>query len=1090
MPFSFEEVESWFEPKEAEAGPLTKGVREAYKESLSALKKKTTEPFARPFYHMAKNRAVKRLVEEGMKPPRTFSATTYESYKPSGVYFAPSLSEAMYLKPFGAGKTYTLDQIANAWESQRTMGGNEAVRGLFKGRSDKVLYTTAKELNQTYLDFLHKSTKSSPITNPKEFDQLQKQWDRSLSRKYDAVLLSDVDDVKGMHELIVTNPKTVKLFWKGLKWPMGAAGNTISSNILSEEAQAETLQDRIQTRGPVKEIGMTPFSTPTPKVIDMVPKGVGIKEIPMLPDPNRTPSSEPGSSIVDKVLPIAGDLALFGLSGAAAGALGLTGIGLPIAAGAIYTAASTARRLLAQEPEVPTFSEVVAGQELPMSGITRPFVETAENILFFGGGKEAFDLAKKAAKASGKVLKMEPLKPVQEAFWENLIVKPTHIKVPYTDKTIQEIFQPAIERIRERMPKVGGTFRESRAQTALAKDVLAGVARESEKLLPTEKTYFMKLIGGEPLSNIPKGPGKDLAVRTFKDIQGVTKDPYRTELYKGLGKLIMKPIEEVETKITPSTVKRWFSTFEKGLTGKVKVKPKEIHRVLDEMIKHPRVPEEVKSYAKDLYNLSAQMPLDVAKSLSHAENEYLIGKLLKYPGLVSSKLKPGYVESKHPSLKGLFIDRDIELELEAQRKIPEYASKLYNKYFMSPWKTNKVVLRPATHFRNMLGNLILNDWGGMSAFDPRSYITYMKAFNELKNKGPIYQEYRKIMGEAGRWGKEEMDQLVPALRYGSNMFEKALNVYDTIASPMRNIYGAEETWFKLGKYMHNIERGMGKTEAAMDAMRWTFNYGEVAPVIAKMRTAWWGAPFITWQSKVFPLMVETAVKHPLRFSKWFGLVWYLQGHALETIGLSEGEWETIKDKMPDYIKGGWWLLMPWRDERQQLKMLNLTWLLPGLGDFSEYYQRFTDNPLTALAQNPMVNTLAALQNKKTYTGMPLYYDWEHTPTKAAKALGFMWKMWSPAVAPGNIDWNTLWDAINERPDSLTPIEAVGAQFGFKLKSYNPSAANVRRETVRRVHESEITSQMRRELRRATSAQEVSTIIDKYRQLQIEVHHAP
>jgi hypothetical protein len=297
------------------------------------------------------------------------------------------------------------------------------------------------------------------------------------------------------------------------------------------------------------------------------------------------------------------------------------------------------------------------------------------------------------------------------------------------------------------------------------------------------------------------------------------------------------------------------------------------------------------------------------------------------------------------------------------------------------------------------------------------------------------------------------------------------------------MYAAEESWFKLGKFMFNLKNGMPQIEAAYDAMRCTLNYSEITPFVAQVRAK--AIPFFTWQSKIIPMTVEAAVKHPLRLGKWVALGLYLQNYALEQVGISDGEWELLRDTMPEYMKKGMYLLMPWRDEKQQLKLLNLTWLIPGIGDISEAYQKGIQDPFTLAIQHPLASTTATLLSKKTFSGAPLYYDWEDPITKASKTLGFVWQMWSPAPAPGNIDWQTLQDAIQERPEALSVEEAVASQFGFRLKSVDPVQMKRRSEAVKRIHESEITTEMKRELRRATNPEDISDILDKYRRLRLE-----
>ncbi|MBU2118654.1 MAG: hypothetical protein KJ954_13790, partial [Alphaproteobacteria bacterium] len=648
-----------------------------------------------------------------------------------------------------------------------------------------------------------------------EGEELRKEL---ITKGYDLAKTKFGTRMEGVHEeFIQLKPGKVlaKVGKEGYK-VLSLAGATALGVGLASEAQAEEPTKRTQA----ERLGLTPSTVSLPKkeTLPVAKSQTERLSSPPIKFGSQAERLSMGLSTpvvqdegtIEEVLNAAKewgpDIAMFAGSSALAAAAGATGIGLPIAAGSIYTAASTARRLLEGRPQEETLTESLTGQELPAKEITRPFVETAENILFFGGGGEALRLAKKPIKGLlkgvQKVSTWDPLMPVKEAIWENVFVKPTHLKMPWGGgKTIQETLQPAIERIREKIPKVAGSFREARTQQALSREVFAGVMKESKALLPSERIELMKGLGGTPLSSLTSGKVKDILYRTDKSLSQVTKPQYKQTLMDELGKLTMKPLEEVESSgVLSSTLSGLFKGLERPLVGKASFKEKDVHEVLKKIIHNPRYKPEVQQFAKDIWNFSAQTPLDVAKALTHSSNEYIISKLMRNPGVVSSVIKPGYVPSVHPSIKGLFVHKDIELELEAIRRIPQIANTWSNKWFMGPWKTNKVILRPAAHFRNLFGNMFANDvYGGMNAFDPRNWKIYMDALLDVKNKGQNFQEFRKITGMTGRFGREEMDQLVPALKYGAYIFDKGLNLFDTIAAPARSTYAAEESWFKVAK---------------------------------------------------------------------------------------------------------------------------------------------------------------------------------------------------------------------------------------------------------------------------------------------------
>jgi hypothetical protein len=357
------------------------------------------------------------------------------------------------------------------------------------------------------------------------------------------------------------------------------------------------------------------------------------------------------------------------------------------------------------------------------------------------------------------------------------------------------------------------------------------------------------------------------------------------------------------------------------LTG-AKKPLKQMHKALDELMLDPAVDDRVKNLARDLYDLPVQLPIEIARAANNATERYILGKLINQPGVVTSVPKPGYVKSKNASIKGMFIDKDIELELEAMQQLKQEANSWYQKWFLAPWKTAKVTMRPAGQIRNMIGNLVLNDVGGLPFYRVDKY---MSALRDMREGAKKYKKFAKTTGIEHTFAKEEIGQIAQGLRYGATMPEKLLDLFDHIAAPTRNLYSGIENWFKYTKYLHNMDKGMGHTEAAMDALKWTFNYGEITPLIRKVRSSPLGAPFITFQSKVIPLMAEAAIKHPLRVGKWAAMGTAMTGYALDKLGMSEEEWEGFRQVLPNYLQGRFKVPMPYRGEDGALRMLDMGW---------------------------------------------------------------------------------------------------------------------------------------------------------------------
>ena len=787
--------------------------------------------------------------------------------------------------------------------------------------------------------------------------------------------------------------------------------------------------------------------------IENAPPLVGLKE------PVVAPSAEVAEE--DK-LPWWQDLAL----GGAAYGLAATGVGLaPVTAGAslgLTAVAGTGMYLAAKQAltgKPPTLEEIAKETAIGFGVMyAGPLIKGVEKV------------TRVAARPFEKALG-----PVVDQVWQNVVVRPLNVPLPGLKKSIAELGQPAVERLEKSLPMVAKTFRRTSAQKALSTEIGEALGKETRLLKPAEAYEVMKGLRGTPIEELTEPRAKEVLAR-FEDRLRETKLDirYENEFRSNLSKLLTKPIEQVETALGPGEAEKILKSVEWVITSN-KPKIKDIHNSLEMIIRSPTMPDEMKVLAKDLWSFSAKTAAEVADAARKASNTYLIDRLIGYRGLASSTAKPGYVESKYGQLKGLFVPKDVELELDALHKVPYIARSWYSKWLMGPWKTGKVILRTSTHMRNILSNVMLNDIGGLPFY---RVDIYMKALKELRNNGSMWKEFSRATGAGGTFSQEEIYQLGAGLKYGATMFDKLYSLYDRVVAPVRGLYRAEESWFKLAKYMHNRELGVGKADAALDAMKWTLNYGEVTPFIAHMRTTL--MPFATWYFKAIPLVADAAVHHPLRVAKWIAFGLEAQNYALQQVGLSEEEWKSIESTLPDYFRKGLYLMMPWRDDQGRLNLLNLTYVIPGLGDLSEFYQRSVPE---TLIQNPFVTLASTLLSKKKFSGAPLYYDWEEPGTKFAKAFAYAWEQMMPAPVPGGTDWNALYRSLTDVTGEAPSVEQTLAGLaGFKLSPIDVNAYARRADAIKRIHEAEMATQMKKDLKQARTNDEVNSILERYRRL--------
>ena len=515
---------------------------------------------------------------------------------------------------------------------------------------------------------------------------------------------------------------------------------------------------------------------------------------------------------------------------------------------------------------------------------------------------------------------------------------------------------------------------------------------------------------------------------------------------------------------------------------------KQSQKVLDRIITGPTVPDKLKDMARTMYDATVDTHEGFVKSLLKAEKEILYGRLLRNSMAVSRVPKKGFVpaewsgiyskglRSKPHPFKGMYVQRDVNDSLFDMMDIDKHAGDFFETWFMTPWKMGKVVLRPATHFRNLFSNMVLNDWGGLSF--SRMDI-YGKALRDVVGKKKGFLDFAKDVNIDTTFSISEMTPML-GMRHGSSIFKTMLNFYEQKALPMSKLYQMEEMWFKYAKYMHNTEKGMSHANAITDAVKWTFDYGATTPFVRHMRRRW--MPFATWQSKVIPLTIEAATHNPARFWKWPLVIAGMQHLAVKNTNITDAEWQNLKKDMPSYLQGGMHLLMPWRDDKKRLQLANLTYAFPGLGDMSEMQQQGIAYPI----QHPLINLAGAVSNNKMFGGKPIWYDWESTGMKASKLLTYSARQMLPAITPVpgiGTDFDALYDTFwKDKEDALTPMQAAGGWMGVRINPMDPLKIKKRGRAISRLFKYQINTELRNELRDVTDLKERQKILKKHKKL--------
>jgi len=430
------------------------------------------------------------------------------------------------------------------------------------------------------------------------------------------------------------------------------------------------------------------------------------------------------------------------------------------------------------------------------------------------------------------------------------------------------------------------------------------------------------------------------------------------------------------------------------------------------------------------------------------------------------------------ALAGGWVPRPVAEALAELGRKPGRMEKLFSR-IMSKWKFGKVVLRPATHARNMISNLILNDLGGLPFWKLNRYAEAARALKQRGNNAWFREAMENNLLQSGGYVRREIggywgapdrgwvDKILGRVS-GANA-EKVLDVWHTArtraAKGLRlpsKLYDVEEKLFKMGKFIDNRKKGMAAREAAEDAMKWTFNYGEITPFIRGVRT--WAMPFATFSYKALPIVAETVVKHPLRFAKWPLMAMGLTYAALDKMDIKAEDWEHTKRTLNSYMKTGHYAVIPYKDAKGRMQFMDLTYILPW-GDIGELSQQ----GMLRLMQNPMAQLLSQLSSNKNFFGQPIWYNWEEPRTKIFKVFNHIWRQampsWTPDLAlgqdpniVGGFDWFNLTRALRaDTEEAPTMGQFALSQMGLKMRPIEPRRQRVKARRRKRARLSEARS---------------------------------
>lgn len=449
---------------------------------------------------------------------------------------------------------------------------------------------------------------------------------------------------------------------------------------------------------------------------------------------------------------------------------------------------------------------------------------------------------------------------------------------------------------------------------------------------------------------------------------------------------------------------RFYRAFEEKASGLSELFGSKPQRIGGQrFLKRGEITEEMRKFLGEIKEPAYPVARGIAQLTHDVETAKLFHAVADNPSWSSIKAVEGFTKMESTKrlgpLAGKWVHPEIARDINEMIRVPTYAEKVY-KDILHAWKFGKVVLNPATHARNMMSNAILMDLSGIELHQQPALLA--KAAKEMANKGKYFTEAKDALLLGHEFSNAEIKGFIDNFaKPADTVIGKLLKIPAKIAKKTGGAYQTEEKVFKLAKYIHGREAGLGVKEAAQEAEKWLFNYDKVPPIVKALRNSPIGAPFVTFTSKALPVVAEAAVKNPMRLYKYKILFDSLENMAREKFDLKEGDIDTIKRNQRGKV-----VILPFKDKQGSLQTLDLSYILPW-GDVGEQGGLGVLPP--AVSPGGLLKPIGEIYGNKSlfkaayYKYDPskaqIYLDSDSELTKNKKRADYLYKAYMPSFAP-------------------------------------------------------------------------------------------
>jgi hypothetical protein len=634
------------------------------------------------------------------------------------------------------------------------------------------------------------------------------------------------------------------------------------------------------------------------------------------------------------------------------------------------------------------------------------------------------------------------------------VTKPLHgkevkkIAQELSKRTGKPVSKAAVEQRLGQIVK-GGITEQPALQKAAA-PAIGEIARTSKELkslgiLP-EKTYITKLTKKQIAELLRKKSGLQKQLTRLETAPHYVGTREISKSFPGRAKRIRElqgKIDDITTQVQQSYktggakyMPRMFTTKEE-VGGQFSVYSK--HRIRAQYAKQrQKIPFEVRQRMGEIKTPAYPVQKRLIQESADIETAKLFRQAAARPDWASSVARPGFKQlpdtKGYGALKNKYVHPKIYEDATELIRIRGNFEKTYDSLIGS-WKLGKVVLNPATHFRNKISNKVLLDMSGMGFAEQAKYAG--RALKEWNAKSKEYQVAKRYFARTTMVKGELLDDILRTTSKSKGTgFEKALNAMvgggkKALAKPAE-LYQHEEFVNKFMKYLQQRDLGKSVIQSVEEANKWLFDYGELSKwerLIARRVM-----PFYTFPRKALPRVAEAMVTRPHTIAKYPLMAQLTTQYSLSKLELTDKDYAEIKKTLPDYMNNGSYILMPYRDDNGDLRFFDWTYTIPW-GEIAEVGER---GVLKSVVTNPLVNMVGDIKrNKTSFTEREIWKETDTRKEKFFKGMKYVWQNLMPALTPKGLYWDKLEEAATGKPSVIgkkRPLPETIAHTVFGLRT--------------------------------------------------------